>query len=110
MQERPVVVVSTEDNASSLSAVTAVRSAIRVIFHVSEVHGTPASFARSALNLNVIYEVTFHIFCCLVVWLFCCFVVCYLIVCLTEKEIQTRLPPTRQQNDKTTRQQNHNLI
>jgi hypothetical protein len=36
MQQRPVVMVTTKNDAATLTTVTAIRTAIRVIFHMTE--------------------------------------------------------------------------
>ena len=59
VEQRPVVMVSTQDNASTLTAVATVRSAVRVILDVTQMHASASALARAAINLDVVNEIGF---------------------------------------------------
>ena len=57
MEQGPVVMVSTQDDASSLTAVAAVGTAVGLILHVAEVHRSLAALTGAAVYLHVVYEI-----------------------------------------------------
>ena len=59
VQQRPVVVVATEVNATAMTAVATVGSAVRVVLDMSEVHAAPSALSRAAIYLHIVYEVGF---------------------------------------------------
>ena len=61
MQQRPVVMVATQDDATALAAIAAVRSPVRVVLHVTQVHGATTALTRTTVNLYVVNEITLHI-------------------------------------------------
>ena len=62
VQQRPVVMVTAQDDTTTLTAVTAVRTAIGIILHMAQVHGALAALSRAAIDLHVVYKVRFHKF------------------------------------------------
>ena len=63
VQQRPVVMVAAEIDASSTSAVATVRSAVGHVLGTAHVCGTSAALTRAALYLYVVYEIGFsHLF------------------------------------------------
>ncbi|CUQ57299.1 Uncharacterised protein [Segatella copri] len=62
VQQRPVVMVAAEIDASSTSAVATVRTAVRLVLYVAQVHGALATLTRAALYLYVVYEIGFSHF------------------------------------------------
>ena len=63
VQQRPVVMVAAEIDASSTSAVATVRTAVKLVLYVAQVHGALATLTRAALYLYVVYEIGFsHLF------------------------------------------------
>jgi hypothetical protein len=60
VQQRPIVVVATQDDAAAFTTVTPVGAAVRVILHMAQVHGALAAFAAATVYLDVVYEVAFH--------------------------------------------------
>ena len=61
VQQRPVVVVATKDDAATLAAIATIGTAIGVVLHMTQVHAAFTALTRAAHNLDVIYEVTFHL-------------------------------------------------
>ena len=59
MQQGPVVVVAAKIDASSTSAIATVRTAIRLVLHVAQVHGAFTTLTRAAVDLYIIYEIGF---------------------------------------------------
>ena len=53
--------VSTQNNASTLSTITTVRTSVGVILHMAQVHTALTTLARAAVNLYVVYEITLHL-------------------------------------------------
>ena len=60
VQQRPEVMVSTQDDAATLTTVTAVRPPVGVVLHVLQVHRSLATLSRAAQNLHIVYEITLH--------------------------------------------------
>ena len=61
VQECPEVMVATQDNASTLTSVATIGTAIRVVLHMAQVHRPSPTLARAAHNLYVVNEVGFHL-------------------------------------------------
>ena len=40
VQQGPIVMIATKDNASAATAVTTIRTSIRIVFHMPKVHRT----------------------------------------------------------------------
>jgi hypothetical protein len=59
VQKRPIVVVASQIHMASAPTIAAIRSAIGNVFGTMHVHGTSATFTRTAAYLDVIYEVAF---------------------------------------------------
>ena len=59
--------VATEIDAAAFTAVAAVRTAVWLVFHVAQVHGTFTALARAAVYLNIVNEIGFCHFLC---WVF----------------------------------------
>ena len=59
VEQCPVVVVATQVDATAVTAVATVGSAVRVVLHVSEVHGASAALARATIYLYIVYEIRF---------------------------------------------------
>ena len=57
VQESPVVVVSSEIDVSSSSAVTAVGASVGLIFCSVHVHGASAAFSGAAIDFHVVNEI-----------------------------------------------------
>ena len=57
VQQGPIVMVAAQDDASSVATVTAVRSAVGLVFHVSEVRRSSAAFSGAADDAHVVYKV-----------------------------------------------------
>ena len=57
VEQGPVIVIASQDNRPALAAVAAVRSSVRVILHMPQMHGAPATLARATLYLYVIYKI-----------------------------------------------------
>jgi len=57
VQKGPIVMVSAQDNRPALTAVTTVRTAVRVILDMLQVHGTASALTRAAAYLDVIDEI-----------------------------------------------------
>jgi UDP-N-acetylmuramyl pentapeptide phosphotransferase/UDP-N-acetylglucosamine-1-phosphate transferase len=55
----PVVLVAAKIDASSTSAIATVRSTIRLVLHVAQVHGAFTTLTRAAVDLYIIYEIGF---------------------------------------------------
>ena len=49
--------VSTQDDASTLTAVAAVGTAVGLILHVAKVHRSLAALTGAAVYLHVVYEI-----------------------------------------------------
>ena len=62
VQQRPVVVVAAKIDASSTSAIATVRSTIRLVLHVAQVHGAFTTLTRAAIDFYIIYEIGFSHF------------------------------------------------
>ena len=62
MQQGPVVVVAAKIDASSTSAIATVRSTIRLVLHVAQVHGAFTTLTRAAIDFYIIYEIGFSHF------------------------------------------------
>ena len=62
VQQRPVVVVAAKINASSTSAITTIRTTIRLVLHVAQVHGAFTTLTRAAIDFYIIYEIGFSHF------------------------------------------------
>ncbi len=60
VEQCPVIVVATQIDAASTPSVTSVGATIGLILHVAQVHGAPATFSRTAVNLYIVYEVGVH--------------------------------------------------
>ena len=60
VQQGPVVMVATQDDAATLATVTTVRTAIGVILDMAKVHRPSPALARTTEYLDVIYEIRFH--------------------------------------------------
>ena len=45
MQQRPVVMVTPQDDTATLAAITTVRTTVRVILHMTEMHRSPSPLA-----------------------------------------------------------------
>ena len=60
VQSRPVVMITTQDDTTALTAVSAVGTTIRVVLHMLQVHASFSAFSRTAIYLYVIYEIRFH--------------------------------------------------
>ena len=61
MQQRPIIVVTTQVNTSTLTTIATIWSAIRVILHMTKVHGTSTTLTRAAVYLYIINKITFHL-------------------------------------------------
>ena len=59
VEQRPVVMVSAKDDTTTFTAVTTVRSTIRVIFDVTQMHTPASALTRAAIDLDVVNEVGF---------------------------------------------------
>jgi hypothetical protein len=59
VQQRPIVVIATQDNASAITTIAAIRSTIIIIFHMLQVHAASPTLTRAAQDLHVIYEIAF---------------------------------------------------
>jgi hypothetical protein len=57
VQERPVVMITTQDNITAPSTVTTVRTGIVVVFYMLEVHAASAALSRAAQDFHIVYEV-----------------------------------------------------
>jgi hypothetical protein len=57
MQQCPVVAVTLKDNASALTAVTAVGTAVRDVFVMTQMGRSATALARPAKDLYVIYKI-----------------------------------------------------
>ena len=55
-----VKMITTQDDTTSLTAVSAVGTTIRVVLHMLQVHASFSAFSRTAIYLYVIYEIRFH--------------------------------------------------
>ena len=62
VQQGPIVMVAAEDDAPSVTSVTAVGTAVGLVFHVSEVCRSPAAFSGAADDAHIVYKVRFHLF------------------------------------------------
>ena len=59
VQQSPVVVVAAQIDASSTSAIAAVRTTIRLVLYVAQVHGAFTTLTRAAVDLYIVYEIGF---------------------------------------------------
>ena len=57
VQQRPVVMITTQDDAASLTAVTSVGTAVGIVFHMLQVHRSPTALTRPAQDLHVVYKI-----------------------------------------------------
>ena len=57
MQQCPVVAVTLQDNASALSAVTAVGTAVRDVFVMTQMGRSATALARPAKDFYVVYKI-----------------------------------------------------
>ena len=57
VQQRPVVMITAQDDAATLTAVT---SAVGIIFHMLQVHRSPTALTRPAQDLHIVYKITLH--------------------------------------------------
>jgi hypothetical protein len=57
VKQRPIIVVASKIHASSTSAITTIRTAIGLIFHVAKVHGSSATLTRAAIYFYVVDEI-----------------------------------------------------
>ena len=57
MQQRPQITIALKDDMSSTASITTVRTAFWHIFSAVKVHTPGTSFARTAIDLNVIDEI-----------------------------------------------------
>ena len=62
VQQSPIVMVATQENAATLTTVTTIRTAVGIVFHMFQVHRAPATLSRAAHDLHVVNEITFHTF------------------------------------------------
>ena len=60
VKQCPVVVVTTQNDAAALSSVAAIGATVGVILHMAQVHRALATLARTAVYLDVVYEIRFH--------------------------------------------------
>ena len=60
VEQRPVVVVATQDDATTLTAVATVGTAVRIVFHMLQVHAALTALTRAAHDFYVVYEIAFH--------------------------------------------------
>ena len=61
VQEGPVVVIAAQDDAATLTAITAIRTSVGIILHMAQVHGAFTTLTGAAIDLHVIYKVRFHL-------------------------------------------------
>jgi hypothetical protein len=57
VEQRPVMTVSTEIDATSLTTVTPIGTTLRDILLATEMGGTSPALSRPAINLYIIYKV-----------------------------------------------------
>ena len=60
VEQRPVVVVATQIDVATASAVATVGSAVGIILHVAQVHRAASALSRAAVYLHIVNEITFH--------------------------------------------------
>ena len=60
MEQRPVIMVSTQNDATTLATITAIGATVGVILHVTKVHRAFAALTRAAIDLHIVYEIRFH--------------------------------------------------
>ena len=60
MEQCPIVMVATQDDAAALASVATVRSPVGIVFHVAQVHRPFAALTRAAHDLHIIYEIRLH--------------------------------------------------
>ena len=61
MEERPVVMIATQDHAAAFATVTTIGTTVGVILHMAQVHTTLAALARAAIYLHIVNEIRFHL-------------------------------------------------
>ena len=57
MEQGPEIMVATEIYTAAVTAVTAVRTAIGLVFHMTQVHRPTAALARTAIYFHIVYEI-----------------------------------------------------
>ena len=60
VKQSPVVMVAAQIDAAPFTAVTAIGTAIGVIFHMFQVHRALTALTRAAHDLDIVYEIGFH--------------------------------------------------
>ena len=49
--------VTTQDDAATLTAVTTIGTAVGIVFHMLQVHRSPTALTRPAQDLHVVYKI-----------------------------------------------------
>ena len=53
--------ITAQDNATAFTPVATVRSPVRVVLHVAQVHRPFAALTRAAHDFDVVYEIALHL-------------------------------------------------
>ena len=59
VEQRPIVVIATEVDASSASSIATVWATIRVVLHVAQVHTAASALARATTDFYIVNEIGF---------------------------------------------------
>ena len=60
VKQRPEVMVSTQNDVTSMPTITAIRASVGLIFDVFQVHRASSALARTAYYSDIIYEIRLH--------------------------------------------------